>query len=340
VLFVPVSGPVGSGEYQRCLMLARGLAARGASRISFVVADAAPYADRVPFPVTRVPGSTTRASAEVIAAIRDSKPAVVVFDSGGRAAQWRAARDCGARVAYVSSRASSYARALRWRRLALLDLHWHVAPADLAPVGGAWERFKRRLLPRAHLFRSDAWFEPPGPRPPGVDPPYVLLVAGGGAQRTALGDADDLFAAAAARIGAAGFTAVQVGRPRDPAPGTVALPPLPNAILAALVRDATVVVCGAGSLLVQALALGAPAIACALQAEQQSRLAWGAARGAVDAVAADPEALSAAALALATDPPRRAARADAARALGLSNGLAAAIDELIAVPGVLSPTTA
>lgn len=337
MLFVPVSGPVGSGEYQRCLMLARGLADRGAARLGFVVADAAPYADRVPYPATRVPGSTTRANAEVVRAITSFAPAVVVFDSGGRAAQWRAARDCGARVAYVSSRASSYARALRWRRLSLLDLHWHVAPADLAPVDGAWARIKRRVLPRARAFRADAWFEEPAARPSGVDPPYVLLVAGGGSQRTALGDADDLFAAAAARVGAAGLAAVQVGRPRAAAPGVVVLPPQPNAALTALLRDASLVVCAAGSLLVQALALGAPVVACALQPEQQHRLAWGAARGAVEATAADPDALAAAALALASDPARRAARADAARALRLRNGLAAAVDTLAGVPGVLSP---
>jgi hypothetical protein len=334
VLFVPVSGPVGSGEYQRCLMLARGLAARGAPRIGFVVADSAPYADRVPFDATRVPGSTTRASAEVVAAIRAFRPAVVVFDSGGRAVQWRAARDCGARVAYVSSRPSSYARALRWRRLAVLDLHWHVAPAALAPTPGPWERVKRRLLPRARVERSDTWFEAPGTRPPGVAPPYALFVAGGGTQRTVFGDADELFARAAACASEAGLPVVHVGRARDAAAGVVQLPPQSNDRLAALVRDADVVACAAGGLLVQALALGAPVVACALQAEQLPRLAWAASSGAVEPVDADPAALAGGVLVLARDPARRASRVSAARSLALRNGLESAVDTLAALAGV------
>ncbi len=60
MLFVPVSGEKGVGEYYRSLTIAGGAQRRWPrARIHFVVNRSAGYADQVPYPTVRVEGSPT-----------------------------------------------------------------------------------------------------------------------------------------------------------------------------------------------------------------------------------------------------------------------------------------
>jgi UDP:flavonoid glycosyltransferase YjiC (YdhE family) len=92
---------------------------------------------------------------------------------------------------------------------------------------------------------------------------------------------------------------------------------------------------GGGSLLVQALALGTPTLALPLQAEQAARVQWLARAGAVlTAPGSAPDVLADALLRLQSDEASRAELRVQAAALGLSNGLPAAVDALAALAGL------
>ncbi|MCE3283953.1 MAG: hypothetical protein K0R70_209, partial [Steroidobacteraceae bacterium] len=134
-LFIPVSGPGGAGEYYRSLAAARGLERRWPGcRIRFVLNRAAPYAREAPYGVLSLEDSPTRSNARVIEYIRAEQPDVVIFDSSGRLAQYRAAQASGAGVVYVSSRPKTRWKGFRWRRMRVLDQHWVAQPRFL---GGA-----------------------------------------------------------------------------------------------------------------------------------------------------------------------------------------------------------
>jgi hypothetical protein len=344
VLFVPVSGAVGTGEFQRCLMLAQALAARGVTKLRFVISADAPYADNLPFPARRVAGTTTSAHREVAAEIRDWRPRVVVFDGGGRASAWRAARAAGSSVVFVSSRPSARRRGFRWRRLLALDQHWHVAPSASTTPLNLLERFKLYCRPRVEFVRHDVWFEAVEPaaelrRAHALqDRRYVLFVAGGGTQRIGAGDADALLDAAASRFAGNGTVAVVVGGSASGWQDELyRAGRLRNAELMALVEGAEVVICGGGQLLVQCAALGRPTIACALQEEQRPRVAAFARAGATLEVDARADALADAALRLVVSADLRAQTIAAAQRLALRNGLPDATDRLVKLLNAAEP---
>src|SRR5215469_680005 len=103
VLFIPVSGPRGMGEYARCLTIATALARRmpGVEQ-HFVLSRAAPYAADTPFATTLLPSSATFHTREVCGVIRGCATRGGLYDSGCRTAQLRARRSAGARMVYVS----------------------------------------------------------------------------------------------------------------------------------------------------------------------------------------------------------------------------------------------
>ncbi|HVI25294.1 MAG TPA: hypothetical protein VM576_03755 [Xanthomonadaceae bacterium] len=338
LLFVPVSGSAGSGEVQRCRLLAQALRARAPDcEAHFALASGT--ADPG-FPVHWLAASPTRVPGEVAAAIRALRPAVVVFDGNARVESLRAARAANARTVLVSSRPSARNRGLRGRRMALLDEHWLVGAELLDPPG--WrERWARWRHPRVAVRRFATLFAPPAPvdalrlrcgLPP--DAVYAVVCTGGG--RHVLDDGRDaaaLFGATATALARHGIATVAVAC-EAPAPAHV-VSRLPNAELMGLLAGARVALLAGGSLLVQALALEAPALAVPLQPEQAARVRWLAARGAVRAAlpSASPEALADALQALAHDPDARAALRAGARALGLRNGLDDAVAALAALAG-------
>jgi hypothetical protein len=285
VLFVPVSGGAGSGEVQRCRVLAQALQARvvredgPAVEVHFLLA---PGIDAGGFSATALSASPTRAPREVAASIRALQPALVVFDGNARVAALDAARDAGARTLLISSRPSARDRGWRWRRMARLDAHWLVG-ADLRGAPGWRERLARWRFPQVDVRRFATLFAPPGAVAPVLarlglqaGDAYVVVCAGGGGHR-----ATALFGQAASALARSGITTVAVGV--EAAAPAIAVPALPNAELMALLGGARVALLAGGSLLVQALALDVPVVALPLQAEQAARVRWLAAAGAVRA---------------------------------------------------------
>src|ERR1700692_3888941 len=103
LLFVPVSGAFGMGEYARSLAIAQGAAERWPrASIRFILSRAAPYAAQSPFPRTLLASSPTFHSAAVIEIMNNWRPDIVIFDNAGRTALLRAAQQLGARVVYIS----------------------------------------------------------------------------------------------------------------------------------------------------------------------------------------------------------------------------------------------
>ena len=80
VLFVPVSGGAGSGEVQRCRLLAQTLQRWPSIEPQFLLA---PGVDAAPFATTALSASPTRVPDEVVAAIARRPPAGVGFDGAG-----------------------------------------------------------------------------------------------------------------------------------------------------------------------------------------------------------------------------------------------------------------
>ena len=334
ILFVPVSGGAGSGEVQRCRLLADALAAAqpGVEAHFLLAAGAAP----LPWPTTALTASPTRAVSEVVAAITALRPAAVVFDGNTRVAALDAARAVGARVVLISSRPSAADRGFRWRRMARLDAHWLVG-AELLSRRHWRERLGRWRYPSVGIRRFATLFAPPADLPPllarlDLSTPYVVACHGGGQHRLGGREAATLFGEAAAASARSGIATLAVAAPAStPARHVDALP---NAELMALLAGAEAALLAGGSLLVQALAVGTPVVALPMQDEQSARVRWLADAGAIEPTnQIDPEALGASLAALAGDAERRQRLRDAARALGLENGLPAAVEGLLALLG-------
>ncbi len=332
ILFVPVSGSAGSGEVQRCRLLAQALRQHWPQVIPhFLLADGTPMAT---FDATYLSASPTRVPAEVVAAIERLRPAVVVFDGNARVATLAAARTAGARTVLVSSRLSARDRGLRWRRMARLDAHWLVG-AELRDSPGWRERIARSRFPRVQVRRFATVFAPPepiaallqelGPR----GQPFAVVCAGG----TGHAGAAELFGDVATRSADAGLATFAIGIPARPP--AIAIDELSNAQLMGLLAASRVALLAGGSLLVQALALDTPTLAVPLQDEQAARVRWLANHGAVRTVAGvDPRELARELRELAGDDQARAQLQRGCRALGLDNGLQAMTQDLARFAGL------
>lgn len=331
VLFVPVSGGAGSGEVQRCRLLAQALQQRWPrAEPRFLLA---PGIDAGPFATATLSASPTRVPDEVRAAIARLQPALVVFDGNARVATLAAARNAGARTLLISSRPSARDRGFRLRRMAQLDAHWLVG-AELRGAPDWRERLAHWRYPRVDVRRFATLFAPSAAAGPvlarlGVDDdaPFAVVCAGGGGHA----DASALFADAATQLAHGGITTIAIGVPAS-APA-ITVPALANAELMGLLTASRVALLAGGSLLVQALALDVPVVAVPLQAEQAARVRWLAQAGAVWA-ARDAPRLAQQVRALADDNEARARLRAAMAQLGLGNGLEDAVNALGALAGL------
>jgi hypothetical protein len=341
LLFVPVSGPYGMGEYARSLCIARAAQGRWpAASVHFLLSAQAPYAAATPFAHTLLPSSPTFHTAAVVDCIARFRPDVVVFDNAGRTAQLAAAHRAGAAVIYISSRARQRRKGFRWRWMGLLDEHWIAYPQFIAGAPRALERLKLALRHRPRLRYLDyilaAAAAPPAQSPASRDPapaPYALVVPGGGTGHPGAADAVARFARAAAALGAAGIPTVFVGpvaAGADPVPGVQVFTSLPQAELAAHLREAALVVVNGGSTLLQAIACGRACVAVPIAKDQQQRIRRCTAAAVASAAPLDSDAIAATALALWRDAPARAALAARAAALGLTDGVEVALGGIAA----------
>jgi len=343
LLFAPVSGPAGTGEYVRCLTIARAAQARWPDiEIAFVLSRHAPYLPSVPFPVHPIDGSPTRHTAQVNAILARQRPHVVVFDNAGRTAQLACARHAGARVVFVSRRPAKRRKAFRLRWLRLLDQHWIAFPPFIDGPLGRWERAKLRLFPRHEVVFLGAVFTDSVPERRAAllaglgltGRRYALFTGGGGGGHPRRGGAPAVFAGAAAEIARRGDVGVVLVAglaaglaAGDRGPLTV-LPSVAPEHLIDLVHDAEVVACNGGTTLTQTIAHGKACVAVAIADDQPRRVRRCARLGVAVAAPLDAGALAARVAELLDDGARRAALARRAAATGLDNGVGRAVDAL------------
>jgi hypothetical protein len=342
LLFLPVSGPAGTGEYVRCLTIARAAAARWPElEVSFVLSREAPYLASVPFPVHAIAGSPTRHTAAVVDVLELVRPHAVVFDNAGRAAQLAAARRLGARTVYISRRPGKRRKAFRPRWLRRLDQHWIAFPTFIDGPLGAWERLMLRLFPGVEVvFLGAVFTESEAGRRAALRArlgvagrPYALFTGGGGGHHARAAGAPAVFAAAAAAVArehdiAVVLVAGQNARPpaADGGAGELTVvPSLPPEQLIDLVHDAEIVACNGGTTLTQALAHRRPCVAVAIADDQPPRVRRCARLGLIEAAPLDAMALFDKVTALARDPVRRAELARRVAATGLDNGVPRAL---------------
>jgi hypothetical protein len=338
VLFIPVSGPFGMGEFARTSAIARAVQQRWpAAGVRFVLSREAPYAAGAPFPVTLVPSSATFHSAAVVDLIRSWRPQVVVFDNAGRTAQLSAAHRSGARVVYISARRRQRRKAFRLRSMRLIDEHWIAYPEFIAGSLTLIERLKQRLLRRPMVRYLDVILARAKPADgEGVAAPpqrggFVLVVPGGGTGHPGAEDASLQFFAAAQAL-AAGGTAVRYVGPCGAAsaasPDLQLLGAVPQTELAELMERARLVVVNGGSTLLQAIACGAACIAVPIAGDQRERVRRCVAAGvAAEAPLAAPEMVTRS-QALLRDESSRAALERRAQRLALADGVEMALSAL------------
>jgi glycosyltransferase involved in cell wall biosynthesis len=366
ILFVPVSGTFGMGEYARSLAIARGIQQRwpGAS-IQFILSREAPYAAQTPFATTLLASSPTFHSAAVIGVMRQWRPDVVIFDNAGRTAQLRAARQLGARVVYISARRRQRGKAFRLRWMRLIDEHWIAYPEFIAGSLRRLERLKLYFLRRPAVRYLDVILAPPTRMDGestlariGCEPgSFVLVVPGGGTGHPGANDAVGTFLGAAQALAASGIPTVFVGRAdaaaaraqandrvhfNDHAPaGDRAHPPspaplrtpgsLPQTDLAELMRAARLIVVNGGSTLLQSIACGKACIAVPIAGDQRERIRRCVAAEVALAAALDSSAIVRVASGLLQNESERNALAARAAALGLADGVAVAVRALHAL---------
>jgi predicted glycosyltransferase len=351
ILFVPVSGAFGTGEYARCAAIARAVARRWPhAGIHFVLSRQAPYAATAPFKATLLDSSPTFHSGAVARLIKEFKPTIVIFDNAGRTAQLRAAHRQGARIVFISSRSRQRRKAFRWRWMRMLDEHWIAYPQFIAGELKWSEQFKLNRLGRPTvryldviLSRKTAEEDSIVARVGLKQGGYLIVVPGGGTGHPGANDAAEQFLGAANSLAETetvvfvGPTrAADAGAPSRPRSGNAVLPnprlrcfsSLPQADLAELMSHARLVVTNGGSTLLQAIACGCACVAVPIAEDQPKRIERCVAAGVAAAAELTSPSILRAVTKLLRDDSSRAALRQRAAHLKLANGVEIALNAL------------
>jgi glycosyltransferase involved in cell wall biosynthesis len=280
-----------------------------------------------------------------------------VFDNSGRTAQLHAARRCGARVIYISSRWRPRFKAFRPIWMRAIDEHWIAYPRFIAGDLTIVERLKLKVLHRPKVrFLDVILARRAQPAKCGGAPPqsvlgrlecaagrYTLVVPGGGTNHPGAGDAVREFREAAQSLAAGGEVTVFVGGPPPAAadagsepvapcgaaqPGLKVTGTLPQSDLAELMAGARLVITNGGATLLQAIACGRACVAAPIAGDQAERIRRCSQAGAAVASELDAKAIAAAAGALLRDESARASLAGGAARLGLTDGIDTAVRAL------------
>jgi len=332
-MFVPVSGPGGTGEYMRSVHLARGICERWpAAERRFVLSRQAPYLSAAPFPVDVTESSPTHHIREVNRFVDRFNPDVVVFDCSGRVAQMRHAHCRGSATVFISQHRRKRRRGFKPGRMRHCDLHWIVQP-EFVDGGLTWlERFKLRLFGRPRVTFLGPVF--PDPRPPAFKLPesgYFFCCPGGGGAPIDGRNSAELFAEAASEIaGRTGLPGIMVMGPSysgsmESLPGLRIVSSLEGAELTYVLAGARFAVINGGDLLGQAVALKVPAVSAPIGSDQPARIAAYVRQGLC--LAARPGSLAVTVQEELTDL-RIAGLQKGIQSLELGNGMGEALDQL------------
>jgi hypothetical protein len=344
LMFIPVTGGRGLGEYARCLTLARSALRRWpAARVRFVADRSAPAIRDEAIESLLVSGSPTYNSAKIIGWLEEEPPDVVVFDSTGRRSQLDAATRLGTKRIFVASRPSRRRRALLRRTLSRTDEVWLVEPRVERRPLGPWERLQQRLAGGGEVVFVDALFPESDARRRAAltdslgvgSERYILFAPGGGGWQVDGRPAVEVYAEAARAVGqATGITTVLVTGPLytgtvEEGPGLIVRRSLSPEQLVDLMYGADLLAIGGGSSVGQAVAMRKVAVASPLGgSDQQDRVARYAAMGLVDACGPDARELARAVERLLADHARRESMLERVRALEARNGLDTALHRL------------
>jgi glycosyltransferase involved in cell wall biosynthesis len=340
-LFSPVSGPGGSGELMRCLIIARELRrAAPAADIRFLVSRTAVFREAVDFPIIDCDASPTNSTPQVLAAIEAFRPQVMVFDNSGRTSQLRAAKRAGARLVFSSRAPKLRWKAFRPKWMRLLDEHWIVFPTFVTGGRTRLERFKMRFFPEYTVRQFDTLFPPSDPevrsrwlaeRGLGAGD-YVVFVPGGRGEGHLVEDPAELFVQAARRVVAATgqTTVVLTGRKSVATSGDVPalrlLPRIGPEEVQHLLAEARLVVSNGGTTLIHSLAHGRPIVTVPLAGDQDRRIRRAEKLQIVVSAPRDAERIATEAVALLRDDARRDAMVQRVAEFGFANG----VDEAVA----------
>ncbi|MCK5438688.1 MAG: hypothetical protein KAI97_02030 [Gemmatimonadetes bacterium] len=344
LLFIPVSGPVGAGEYVRCLTIAQASKQRWpAARIRFVINRNAPYAESVPFETHRIDCSPTLAGAALNEILSSDPPNLAIFDNAGRYSHLRHAHKLGIRIVYISSRPKQRWRAFRPRALRLLDQHWIGFPKFIDGGLGPWERVKLQLVGNVEIvFLQTVFPESLTPGREGLrqrleisDENYVLFVPGGGGKKPGSGpQAPQIFTEVADRVSAStGVTCLVVSGPnyRETHPDNPRIkivPTVSSTEMIDLIHDAHLLVINGGTTLVHGLAHEKVCITVPLAHDQRRRIKRCKRRELVVAAQLNTDDLCRSIISILDDSDRYLAIQRRVNALEVTNGASRAVEAL------------
>jgi hypothetical protein len=321
LLFVPQGRSKGSGEYLRCLSLAKRAARRWPdARIVFATKRAQLRLDDDPFERFHLPKDHLGAALQrVLWAVQ---PDLVVFNNIGKERDLAAVRSAGARSLYIGSIPHYRKRVLERRMLRRLDALWIHPEAHGADTLTPHERTAWQRGGRPPLEFIDSIFEPPDPETTarrlatlGLERDgYVLFTPGGGGWDIDGKPASDLYLEAAVRVAEARDIPcllvrgpLHQGKHETPRRVTI-IDYLPQPEFLGLIESARVVAATGGGMLYQALALGAVCTVAAMPAGDQAvRTRSAAERGVALSSPADSAAISERVIQLLDDPALREA---------------------------------
>lgn len=281
VLFVPVSGPDGIGEYMRSLILADALRRQFPDlAIDFILSEQAPYVNDCPYPVHTTPASPTKSTSAVIAIIERLKPSIAVFDCAGRAKQYRAAKAYGAKVVFISQHKKKRKRAFALNRIKHID--WHAIVQFEFVDGGITlaERLKLALFNKpAPDFIGSVFSQATADGTVDISEPFTLFAAGGGGHKiNGQLATDTLWQTALSWHKQSGQRCYVILGPNYPGQkqaqgGVTPIKQLPNSALMHLLQSCQLAVIAGGDMMGQAVTLGVPVVAVPVAKDQPPRIA-------------------------------------------------------------------
>ncbi len=332
ILFVPVSGPFGIGEYQRSLFLAQSLVARHPGwDVRLVVAETAPYIDEGPLPIFRTTRSPTMVPNEVAVILDEFRPSVVIFDCAGRRRSLRLASRLGARTVFISNHSRKRRRGFRISRLRYTDDHWILQPHFICGGLTAVERLKLRMLGKpAPIFLGPVFPEATLPTH-APDQPFFVCCPGGGGKMVQGRQSGAVFADAARDVAEEldiRGVVVTGGNFTGELPASCQLQvhrSLPGHELAGLLSAAQFALVGGGDLLQQAIANRVPTVSAPTALDQPLRIEAFEQRGLC--ISATPDRLAEVAVAAYSDG-RLSSLVEQLRCSDISNGLNIGVERI------------
>ena len=358
ILFLPVSGPKGSGEYIRSLTIAQAITQTWENMdIKFILNKQALYAETCPFACHLIDRSPTLSVDAVKRIIRTEAPDLCIFDSSGRTSIFRMLKKMHIPTIFISSRKRPGRKASRLKWLPLISQHWIAQPTFMVPSPTPWNQLKLKLTGAEPPHVFDTFFPMPDKTRRNAlkerigldDGPYIVFSSGGGGHhQKADRQPPEIFARAAEIVARkSGVRCVAVMGPNYRGPlnnveGVTLIPSLANDEFIELIHDATMVVVNGGSTLVQALANKKVCVAVPTAADQPDRISKAKATHIIESADLNEQDISTTALILMGDLAQFNLLHRNVRASSIENGLQAAMKSISMIlnngsPGLTKP---